>query len=141
MDSTVNPKGENNRRTRSWGTLLGSKHFQGRGACWSSRMGTRKSDKQVNYSHGPAQTKQQVGYCVVGTLLVHGQITSKHRLTRLITARTWGKPPPSPLFFMLGHRASTQMSFCPRIPKLGVPKFSKLGVPQLWRPITLCQDL
>jgi hypothetical protein len=23
-------------------------------------MGTKKSDKQVNYSHGPAQTKQQV---------------------------------------------------------------------------------
>jgi hypothetical protein len=28
---------------------------------WSSGMGTRKNDKQVNYSHGPAQIKQQVG--------------------------------------------------------------------------------
>jgi hypothetical protein len=27
MDSTVNPKSENNERIRSWGTLLGSQHF------------------------------------------------------------------------------------------------------------------
>ncbi len=61
MDSIVSPKGENNGRTRSWGTLLDSQHFGGRRACWSSGMGTRKSDKQVNYSHRLAQTKQQVG--------------------------------------------------------------------------------
>jgi hypothetical protein len=30
-------------------------------ACWSSRMGIRKSDKRVNNSHRPIQTKQQVG--------------------------------------------------------------------------------
>jgi hypothetical protein len=35
-------------------------------------MGTKKSDKQFNYSHGPAQTKQQVGQCRIGALLVHG---------------------------------------------------------------------
>ncbi len=32
-----------------------------RKACWSSMMGTKMSDKQVNYSHGLAQNKQQVG--------------------------------------------------------------------------------
>jgi hypothetical protein len=32
-----------------------------RRACWSSRTGTKMNDKWVNYSHGPAQTKQQVG--------------------------------------------------------------------------------
>jgi len=32
-----------------------------RGACWNSKMGIRKIDKQVNYSHEPTQTKQQVG--------------------------------------------------------------------------------
>ncbi len=53
-------KSENNGRRKSWGALLGSYHFGGRGACWSSGMGTRKSDKQVNYSHRFAQT-QQVG--------------------------------------------------------------------------------
>jgi hypothetical protein len=32
-----------------------------RGVCWRSRMKTKMSDKQVNYSHRPTQTKQQVG--------------------------------------------------------------------------------
>ncbi len=54
-------KEEDNRRKRSWGVLFGSQHLGGRGACWSSEMGIRKIDKQVNYSHGPAQTKQQDG--------------------------------------------------------------------------------
>ncbi len=53
-------KGENNRRIKSWGTLLGSQHFRGKRACWSSGMGKKSSDKRINYSHGPAQTKQQV---------------------------------------------------------------------------------
>jgi hypothetical protein len=66
-------------------------------ACWSSKMGTRKGDKQVNYSHRLAQTKQQVGQHVVGALLVHGRTTGKHGLTRFTMAPTWGKPPPSPL--------------------------------------------
>jgi len=54
----VNPMGENNERIRSWNTFLGLQHFGGRKACWSSRIGTRKSDKKVHYSHGPEQTKQ-----------------------------------------------------------------------------------
>jgi hypothetical protein len=54
-------QGEHNGRMRSWGTFFGSQHFEGRGAWWSFEIGIRKSDKQVNYSHGPAQTKQQVG--------------------------------------------------------------------------------
>jgi hypothetical protein len=32
-----------------------------KGACWNSEMRTRTNDKWVNYSYGPAQTKQQVG--------------------------------------------------------------------------------
>jgi hypothetical protein len=54
------------------------------GVCWSSRMGTKKIDKQVNYSHGLAQTKQ-VSYCAAKTPLVHGWATNKHGLTRLTT--------------------------------------------------------
>jgi hypothetical protein len=52
MDSIVNPKHENNGRIMSWGMLLGSQHFGGKNACWSFGMGTKKSDKQVNYPHG-----------------------------------------------------------------------------------------
>jgi hypothetical protein len=54
MDSTMSPKGENNGRIRSWGTLPNLQHFGGKGVCWSSRMKTKMSDMQVNYSHGPA---------------------------------------------------------------------------------------
>jgi len=35
---------------------------------------------------------------------------------------------PLIIFSMLGHRAYTQVSFCPRTPKLGVLKFPKLGI-------------
>jgi hypothetical protein len=38
------------------GNILGVK-----GVCWSFRMGIKTNDKQVNYSHRPTQTKQQVG--------------------------------------------------------------------------------
>jgi hypothetical protein len=53
-------QGENNKRMKGWGMLPNLQHFRGRRACWSSRMGTRTSDKQVNYSHEPTQTAQQV---------------------------------------------------------------------------------
>jgi hypothetical protein len=61
MDSIVNPKGGNNEWTRNRGTFLGFQHFGGRGVCYSSGMGIKKSDKQINYSHGCAKTKQHVG--------------------------------------------------------------------------------
>jgi hypothetical protein len=41
---------------------------------------------------------------------------------------------------MPDHGAYIQMSFFPKTPMLGVPKFSKLGLLQLWRPITFCVD-
>jgi len=52
--------------------LPGLQHFGGRRACKNSGMVIKTSDKRVNYSHGLAQTKQQVGYFVVGTFLMHG---------------------------------------------------------------------
>jgi len=48
---------------------------------------------------------------------------------------------PLIIFYVLCHMAYTQMSFCPGIPKLRVLKFSKLGLLQLWRPITSCENL
>jgi hypothetical protein len=60
MDSTMNPKGEHQKDMElgytPWFTALG-----GRGVCWSSEMGIKKSDKQINYSHKPTQTKQAIG--------------------------------------------------------------------------------
>jgi hypothetical protein len=54
-------KSENNERTRNWGLLINLQHFKGRGVCWSFEMGIRVNDKRVDYSHEPAQTKQQFG--------------------------------------------------------------------------------
>jgi hypothetical protein len=51
-------KGENNKRKRSWGMFFNSQLFRGRRAYWNSEMEIRTNDKQVNYSHGPTQTKQ-----------------------------------------------------------------------------------
>ncbi len=48
---------------------------------------------------------------------------------------------PLILFFVFGHGACTQLSFCAKTPKLGVPKFPKLGLLWLWMPITLCANL
>jgi hypothetical protein len=57
-------------------------------------MGTKKSGKQINYSHGPAQTKQQVelehSWSTFGAPMNHEQ-TQTHK------TQTWEKPPPSPL--------------------------------------------
>ncbi len=66
---------------------------------------------------------------------MHGRPTGKHKFTRLTTARTWGEVTIFPLitYFVHGHGANTQMSFCPEIPKLRLP--------QLCRAITLCVDL
>jgi hypothetical protein len=49
------------------------------------RNGTRKNDKLFNYSHGPAQSKQQVDYYKVGALLMHEQATGKYGLIILTT--------------------------------------------------------
>jgi hypothetical protein len=56
-------------------------------------------------------------------------------LTRLTTARTWGKPPPSPLYYIMcfSTRPTSKWHFVPRLPKLGLS--------WLWGPITLCADL
>jgi len=68
-----------------------------KGACWGFKIGTRKNDKRVNCSHGSAQNKQQIGWCIVVAMLVHRRTTSIHELTRFTTAQTWGKPSPSTL--------------------------------------------
>ncbi len=54
-------QGEHSGKMRSSGMLFGSQQFEGRGACKSSGIGTKKNDKQIKYSHRPTQTKQQVG--------------------------------------------------------------------------------
>ncbi len=48
---------------------------------------------------------------------------------------------PLIVYSMHGHGTNTQMSFLSRDSQVGIPKFPKLGLPWLGRPITLCSDL
>ncbi len=87
--------------------------------CWSSGMGIRKSDKQFNYSHRLAQTKQRWLVCnwnTFGARTNHEQ-TQTHKIDHnpdLGEATTF----PFIVLFMPGHKASTQMSFYPGTFKL-----------------------
>ncbi len=45
------------------------------------------------------------------------------------------------VFFVHVHGACTQMSFFLKTSKLQIPKFPKLGLPGLWKPITFYADL
>jgi hypothetical protein len=59
MDSTMSPKVKIT-KGKGVGALPSSQHFGGGKGVLELRDGTRTSDKWVNYSHRPAQTKQQV---------------------------------------------------------------------------------
>jgi hypothetical protein len=88
IDSNVNLRWKQ-RKSKELGTLFGSQHFGGRGACWSSEMGIRKSDKHQLFTH--TYTNQTTNWLVRScNTLVHRRITGKHGLTRLIMAWTWG---------------------------------------------------
>jgi hypothetical protein len=96
---------------------------------------SKMSDKRVNYSHRPAQTKQQVGWCMLkhfGAWTSHEQTRNHktHHDSNLKEATTF----PFIVFFMLSHGASTQMSFCHRIPTdlhKPNPESPKLELPQI----------
>jgi len=74
-----------------------------------------------------------------GAWMSHGQTQTHktHRSSDLGEATTF----PFIVFFVPSHGAFNQMSFCPGIPKLRIPKFLKLGLPQFWKPITSYADL
>jgi hypothetical protein len=80
-------------------------------------------------------------WSTLGAQTCHGQ-TRFTRLTRLTTARIWGKPPPSPLYYFLclsiGQHPNVILS---QDSQVGVSKFPKLGLLQIWKPIILCVEL
>jgi hypothetical protein len=60
--------------------------------------------------------------------LVHKRAMGKHELTRFTKARTWGKPPPSPLYYTL--RLATGLTpKCHFVPgfQSGSPEILKIG--------------
>ncbi len=89
-------KAEDNERRRSWGMLFSSQHLGGGEAYCSSEMDEDK--RQVVQLLTRTCTNQTTSW-LVHSWSTFGAQTShdKHGLTRFITVRTWGKPPPSPL--------------------------------------------
>jgi hypothetical protein len=97
--------------------------------------------KSVNYSHRPAQNQTQGGLCIVGTFLVlrrttgnsNSQDSPRPDLGEAITF-------PFIIYYVPLHEAHIQMAFCLGTPNLGVRKLPKLGLLQIWGPITLCAN-
>jgi hypothetical protein len=67
----------------------------------------------------------------------HTQTHKTHQSPDLGEATTF----PLIVLYVPGHRAYTQMLFCPRTSKLGIPKFFKLGLLQLWKPKTFYENI
>ncbi len=110
--------------------------WRGRGACQSSGMGLGRIDKLI-HSHGPAHNPHKVVSAQLKHLWCwdsHGE----HGHTRFTTARTWGKPPPSPLQYSLRRSAETTSKwlFFPGLPGLsaGSPEIPPCGTPGTLEP-------
>jgi hypothetical protein len=65
--------------------------------------------------------------------LVHERGMGKHRLVKLTTTRTWGKPPPSPLQYIMcmATGLAPKCHFVPRLPS------GSLEIPKIGTPTTL----
>jgi hypothetical protein len=109
---------ENNKKVKSWGTLLSSQHFGGKGTCWSSEM--KLGRMTSNQSFTWTCTNQTISWLVhswniFGVRTNHKQTwTHKtHHGPNLGEATTF----PLIVYYVPNHETSTQMSFCPRTPK------------------------
>jgi len=122
--------------------IPGSQHFGGRGACWSFGMGLgRLTSKSLTHTdlHKPNNR-------VVNVELEHFWCMDEPR------ANTDSQESPRlglggshhlPHYSILCAWPQDQHSnvILSRDSQVGVSKFPKLGLPQLWGPITLCEDL
>jgi hypothetical protein len=123
---------ENNGRARSWGTFLGSQHFEGKGACWSSGMELRRMT--CNWSITRVCTNQITSWLVhnlstFGARTSHGQPQTHktHHGLDLGEATTF----PLIIFLCLSTRATSKWHFV-----LGLPNGS-LEIPTTRIPTTL----
>jgi hypothetical protein len=78
------------------GTLPALSTKRGRGACWSSEMGLGRGQALVTHLN-LHQTTNNLVSSHSGTPLVLGQAAGNSGFTRLTTAQTRAKPPPSPI--------------------------------------------
>jgi hypothetical protein len=106
------------------------------------RDGTRKNDKQFTYSHELAHTKQQVGYCVVGTLWCTDEPRANmdsQNSPRPGLGGSYHLPPYNILCaWPRDQHPNVIMSWDSQV---GISKFPKLRFLRLWGSIILCADL
>jgi len=92
----------------------------GKWTCWSSEMVIRKSDKHQLFTRTcTIQTSWLMcNLSTFGVRTSHGQIRTHktHHGPNLGEATTF----PLIVYFVPGHRANTQMTFCLEIPKIGI---------------------
>jgi hypothetical protein len=84
-----------------WGTLPTLNTKRGRGAHWSSEMGLGRMTSYQLLTRICIQPTNKLVSSLSGAPLVLGQATGDSGLTRLTTARIWGKPPPSPIYYTM----------------------------------------
>ncbi len=114
----------------------------GEGACWSFEIRTKKSDKHYLLIQTYIKPTNKSISSLSRAPLALGQATGNSGLTRLTTAQTRGKPPPSPIQYAL--RLSTTPAskwLLSRDSQGGVPKLSQFGLLPLCELIILCLDL
>ncbi len=126
---------------RIWGMLPAFSTKRGKGACWSSGMGLGRVTSYSLIRTCIKPTNKLVS-SFSGTPLVLGQATGNSGLTWFTTARTRGKPPPSPIYYtMCLSMAPHPNGFLSQDSQGGVPKLSRFGLLELCTIITLCSNL
>jgi hypothetical protein len=111
--------------------LLALSTRRGRGVCWGFGMGLGKVTSFSITHLNLHPTNHKLVSSFSGTPLVLGWATGNFRLTRLTTAQTQGKPPPSPYSILY----VTPLHLHPN------DIFSRFGLPWLWQLITPCSNL
>jgi hypothetical protein len=146
MNSISNPKVKTTEEKKVWAHSLARSTLGVEGCVGTPRWGLRRvTNKSITHTDLHKPNNKLVCYWLVhnwstfNTQMNHlqTQIHKTHHNPNLREATTF----PLIVFYVPNHRASSQMSFCPRTPKLEIPKFLKLGLSLLWRPITSFANL
>jgi hypothetical protein len=127
--------GENNRRVQSWAHSLIQQHFGDRRACWSSEMGTRKSEKHQSFTR--TCTNQTTSW-LVHSFSTFGVRTShmKTRTHKTHHSPDLGEATTFPLYSIFcgwpwDQHPNVILSWDSQV---GVSKFSQLQFSQFWGP-------
>jgi len=86
-------KSEDNGKNKSWGTFLGSQHFEGKRVCWSFKMKLERLTRN-SITHTDLH---KLNNKLVSAYLEHFGAQTSHGQTQTQHDSNLGKPPPFPL--------------------------------------------